>query len=213
MKSLIRVRSVKYSIWSLFFTSILLFLSDFPPAASLRFITGATDNHSSKTLLAVSDTFPTGVVVSDPPSFVEKKGKFLFPFLAHSRHRHSSSLPSCQCPAQDSEIWSRFSIIFCIFSPLQQAFLTSNIFAWGLSYLTAENAVWSYFGIILEQFIWTTLTAPLIPFKISCHLQHFFPECEQFRDAVTDFIFHSQRTFPALKRDVRNPLRSLLITS
>ena len=98
MKSLIRVRSVKYSIWFLFFTSILLFLSDLPPAASLRFITGATDNHSSKTLLAVSDTFPTGVVVSDPPSFVEKKGKFLFPFLAHSRHRHSSSLPSCQCP-------------------------------------------------------------------------------------------------------------------
>ena len=131
MKSLIRVRSVKYSIWSLFFTSILLFLSDLPPAASLRFITGATDNHSSKTLLAVSDTFPTGVVVSDPPSFVEKKGKFLFPFLAHSRHRHSSSLPSCQCPAQDSEIWSRFSIIFCIFSPLQQAFLTSNIICLG----------------------------------------------------------------------------------
>lgn len=51
--------------------------------------------------------------------------------------------------------------------------MTSNIFAWGLSYLTAENAVWSYFGIILEQFIWTTLTAPLIPFKISCHLKHF----------------------------------------
>lgn len=98
MKSLIRVRSVKYSIWFLFFTSILLFLSDFPPATSLGFITGATDNHSPETLLAVPDAFPAGVVVSDPPSFVEKKGQFLFPFLAHSRHRHSSSLPSCQCP-------------------------------------------------------------------------------------------------------------------
>lgn len=115
MKSLIRVRSVKYSIWFLFFTSILLFLSDFPPAASLGFITGATDNHSPETLLAVPGTFPAGVIVGDAPSFIEKKGQFLFSFLAHSRHRHSSFLPSCQCPAQDSEIWSRFGIIFCIF--------------------------------------------------------------------------------------------------
>ena len=160
MKSLIRVRSVKYSIWSLFFTSILLFLSDLPPAASLGFITGATDNHSPETLLAVPDTFPAGVIVGDAPSFIEKKGQFLFPFLAHSRHRHSSFLPSCQYLVQDSEIWSRF-------------------------------------GIILEQFVWTTLTAPKISFKISCHLQHFFPECKQFRNAMTDFILHSQRTFPA----------------
>ena len=178
MKFLIRVRSVKYSIWSLFFTSILLFLSDFPPAASLGFITGATDNHSPETLLAVSDTFPTGIIVGDAPSFIEKKSQFLFSFLAHSRHRHSSFLLSWRCTVQDSEIWSRFDIIFCIFCPLRQAFLTSNIFAWGLSYLTAENAVWSCFGIVLEQFIWTTLTAPTILFKIPCHLQHFFPECK-----------------------------------
>ena len=192
MKSLIRVRSVKYSIWFLFFTSILLFLSDFPPAASLGFITGATDNHSPETLLAVSDAFPADVIVGDAPSFIEKKGQFLFSFLAHSRHRHSSSLPSCQCPAQDSEIWSHFGIIFCIFCPLRQAFLTLNIFAWGLSCLAVKNAVWSCFGIILEQFVWTTLPATIILFKIPCHLQHFFPKCEQFRDAVTDFIFHSQ---------------------
>lgn len=174
-----------------------MFLSDFPPAASLGFITGATDNHSPETLLAVPDTFPAGVIVGDAPSFIEKKGQFLFPFLAHSRHRHSSFLPSCQYLVQDSEIWSRFGIIFCIFCPLRQAFLTSNIFTWGLSCLTAENAVWSCFGIILEQFIWTTLTTPIIPFKIPCHLQHLFPECEQFRDAVTDFILHSQRAFSA----------------
>ena len=104
MKSLIRVRSVKYSIWFLFFTSILLFLSDFPPAASLGFITGATDNHSPETLLAVSNTFPAGVIVGNPPSFIEKKSQFLFSFLAHSRHRHSSFLPSCQYLVQDSEI-------------------------------------------------------------------------------------------------------------
>ena len=192
MKSLIKVRSVKYSIWFLFFTSILLFLSDLPPTASLGFITGATDNHSPETLLAVSDAFPAGIIVGDAPSFIEKKGQFLFSFLAHSRHRHSSFLPSCQYLVQHSEIWSRFGIIFCIFCPLRQAFLTSNIFAWGLSYLTAENAVWSCFGIILEQFVWTTLPATIIPFKIPCHLQHFFPECKQFRDTVTDFIFHSQ---------------------
>lgn len=168
MKSLIRVRSVKYSIWSLFFTSILLFLSDLPPAASLGFITGATDNHSPETLLAVSYTFPACVVVSDPPSFIEKKGQFLFSFLAHSRHRHSSFLLSWQCPVQDSEIWSRFGIIFCIFCPLHQAFLTSNIFACGFSCLAVKNAVWSCFGIILEQFLWTTLTTTIIPFKIPC---------------------------------------------
>ena len=167
-----------YTIWSLFFTSILLFLSDLPPTASLGFIAGATDNHSPETLPAVSNTFPAGVIVGNPPSFIEKKGQFLFSFLAHSRHRHSSFLPSCQYLVQDSEIWSRFGIIFCIFWPLRQAFLTLNIFAWGLSYLTAENAVLSYFGIVLEQFIWTTLTAPIIPFKIPCHLQHFFPECK-----------------------------------
>ena len=176
MKSLIRVRSVKYSIWSLFFTSILLFLSDFPPAASLGFIAGAAYNLRPETLLAVAGTFPAGQIVRNPAPFIEKKSQFLFSFLAHSRHRHSSFLPSCQYLVQDSEIWSRFGIIFCIFCPLRQAFLTSNIFAWGLSYLTAENAVWSCFGIVLEQFIWTTLTAPIIPFKIPCHLQHFFPE-------------------------------------
>lgn len=90
-----------------------------------------------------------------------------------------------------------FRYHFLHFCPLRQAFLTSNILTWGLSCLTAENAVWSCFGIILEQFIWTTLTAPIIPFKIPCHLQHLFPECEQFRDAVTDFILHSQRAFSA----------------
>ena len=124
MKSLIRVRSVKYSIWFLFFTSILLFLSDLPPTASLGFIAGATDNHSPETLLAVSNTFPTGIIVGDAPSFIEKKSQFLFSFLAHSRHRHSSFLPSWRCPVQDSEIWSRFGIIFFIFCPLHQAFLT-----------------------------------------------------------------------------------------
>lgn len=129
MKSLIRVRSVKYSIWFLFFTSILLFLSDFPPAASLGFITGTTDNHSPETLLAVSDAFPADVIVGNPPSFIEKKSQFLFSFLAHSRHRHSSFLPSCQYLVQDSEIWSRFGIILCIFCSLRQAFLTSYIFA------------------------------------------------------------------------------------
>ena len=122
MKSLIRVRSVKYSIWFLFFTSILLFLSDLPPAASLGFITGATDNHSPETLLAVSDTFPAGVIVGNPPSFIEKKGQFLFSFLAHSRHRHSSFLPSCQYLVQDSEIWSRFGIIFLHFLPFTTGF-------------------------------------------------------------------------------------------
>lgn len=124
--------------------------------------------------------------------------------------------PSCH-PASVRHRTAKYGRVsvsfFFIFCPLHQAFLTSNIFAWGLSYLTAENAVWSCFGIILEQFIWTTLTAPIIPFKIPCHLQHLFPECEQFRDAVTDFILHSQRAFSARKRDVRNPLCSLLITS
>ena len=85
-----------------------------------------------------------------------------------------------------------FRYHFLHFFPLRQAFLTSNIFAWGLSYLTAEKAVWSCFGIVLEQFIWTTLTTPIIPFKIPCHLQHFLPECKQFRNAMTDFILHSQ---------------------
>ena len=161
MKSLIRVRSVKYSIWSLFFTSILLFLSDFPPAASLGFITGATDNHSPETLLADSDAFPAGVIVGNPPSFIEKKGQFLFSFLAHSRHRHSSFPLSCRCSHTGQQLWSRFGIIFRIFCPLRQAFLTSNISAWGLSCLKAENAVWSCFGIILEQFVWITLTPPI----------------------------------------------------
>jgi len=89
--------------------------------------------------------------------------------------------------------YGRVSVsFFAFFCPLHQAFLILNIFAWGFSCLAVKNAVWSCFGIILEQFVWTTLPAPVILFKIPCHLQHFFPKCEQFRDAVTDFIFHSQ---------------------
>ena len=127
--------SVMYTIWSLFFTSILLFLSDLPPAASLGFITGATDNHSPETLLAVSNTFPAGVIVGNAPSFIEKKSQFLFSFLAHSRHRHSSFLPSWQCPVQDSEIWSRFGIIFAFFA------LYTRLF-WPQIYLPGVSPVW-----------------------------------------------------------------------
>ena len=71
-----------------------------------------------------------------------------------------------------------FRYHFLHFLPFTTGFFDLKYICLGFIYLTAENAVWSCFGIVLEQFIWTTLTAPIIPFKIPCHLQHFFPECK-----------------------------------
>ena len=146
-----------YSVVILFILFILLLLSDLPPIASLGHITRTAKHISPETLLTVPDAFPAGLIVCDPSSFIEKKGQFLFSLLTHSRHRHSSFLPSRRCRLQDSKIWSRFGIIFCIFCSSNWAFLASNIIGQGLSHLMVKNAVWSYFGIILEQFVRTTL--------------------------------------------------------
>ena len=138
-----------YSVTDLFILFILLLLSDLTPMAPFGFITWTANYICPKTLLAVPDAFPTGLIVCDPPSLIEKKGQFLFSFLTHSRHRHSSFLPPRRCRMQGSKIWSCFGVIFHIFGPSKWAFLTSNILGQGFYCLRAKTL----FGRVSVSFL------------------------------------------------------------
>ena len=138
-----------YSVNGLFILFILLLPSDLPPMAPLGFITRTADDNCPETLLTVPDAFPAGLIVCNPSPFIEEKGQFLFSLLAHSRHRHSSFLPSRRCRMQDSKIWSRFSIIFHILGQSKWAFLTSNIIRQGFYCLRAKTL----FGRVSVSFL------------------------------------------------------------
>lgn len=144
-----------YSVTDLFILFILLLLSNLTPMAPLGFITWTADHSYPKTLLAVPDAFPAGLIVCDPTSFIEKKCQFPFSFLAHSRHRHSSFLPPAYAVCRTAKYGHVSVSFFAFFTRLSEPFWP-QIFLDRYSTACAKNAVWSCFGIIFEIFIWAT---------------------------------------------------------
>ena len=63
-----------------------------------------------------------------------------------------------------------FRYHFLHFLPFTTGFFDLKYICMGFILSEGKNAVWSCFGIILEQFVWITLTVPEIPRKIPAFL-------------------------------------------